>query len=147
MNERIGIMALRALRARWDSESHYWGPQTYVKLQEDWRAASEETQRDWLRQATTLKSCASWCYIMQGQVHDPTVPPERVYGMPLKWSTFQTAKADRVAFYWRWVHGWVLEKCTACNGSGRYDHNGSPRCGACEGEGKTRRRGPKALLP
>lgn len=26
--------------------------------------------------------------------------------------------------------------CTACNGSGYYDHNGSPRCGACNGTGK-----------
>lgn len=25
--------------------------------------------------------------------------------------------------------------CTACNGSGYYDHNGSPRCGACNGKG------------
>jgi DnaJ-class molecular chaperone len=28
--------------------------------------------------------------------------------------------------------------CTACNGSGRYDHNGSPRCGQCNGTGKTK---------
>jgi hypothetical protein len=27
------------------------------------------------------------------------------------------------------------EKCTACNGSGRYDHNGSPKCGSCHGRG------------
>lgn len=26
--------------------------------------------------------------------------------------------------------------CLACNGSGRYDHNGSPKCGACNGTGK-----------
>ena len=26
-------------------------------------------------------------------------------------------------------------KCVACNGSGHYDHNGSPKCGACEGTG------------
>ena len=26
-------------------------------------------------------------------------------------------------------HGKKLLKCTACNGSGRYDHNGSPPCG------------------
>ena len=29
---------------------------------------------------------------------------------------------------------WV--KCIACNGSGHYDHNGSPPCGACDGTGK-----------
>lgn len=27
--------------------------------------------------------------------------------------------------------------CTACSGSGRYDHNGSPKCGCCNGTGKT----------
>lgn len=26
--------------------------------------------------------------------------------------------------------------CYACNGSGRYDHNGSPKCGACNGTGR-----------
>jgi DnaJ-class molecular chaperone len=26
--------------------------------------------------------------------------------------------------------------CTACNGSGYYDHNGSPPCGVCSGTGK-----------
>lgn len=28
------------------------------------------------------------------------------------------------------------EACTACNGSGRYDSNGSPKCGACRGCGR-----------
>ena len=28
------------------------------------------------------------------------------------------------------------EKCIACNGSGRYDHQGSPKCSSCEGTGK-----------
>lgn len=26
-------------------------------------------------------------------------------------------------------------KCSACNGSGRYDAKGSPKCGACNGTG------------
>lgn len=26
-------------------------------------------------------------------------------------------------------------KCTACNGSGVYDHNNSPKCGSCGGTG------------
>ena len=26
--------------------------------------------------------------------------------------------------------------CTACNGSGYYDHNGSPKCSSCNGTGK-----------
>ena len=28
------------------------------------------------------------------------------------------------------------QKCSACSGSGYYDHNGSPPCGACNGTGK-----------
>ena len=28
---------------------------------------------------------------------------------------------------------WV--PCNACNGTGYYDHNGSPPCGACNGSG------------
>lgn len=33
-------------------------------------------------------------------------------------------------------HGRKLTECSACSGSGRYDHNGSPKCGACGGTGK-----------
>ena len=28
--------------------------------------------------------------------------------------------------------------CIACNGTGRYDHNGSPPCGSCDGTGFNR---------
>ena len=27
------------------------------------------------------------------------------------------------------------KKCVACNGTGHYDHNGSPKCGGCNGTG------------
>jgi hypothetical protein len=27
--------------------------------------------------------------------------------------------------------------CVACNGSGYYDHNGSPPCGGCDGSGRS----------
>jgi len=27
-------------------------------------------------------------------------------------------------------------RCTACNGSGHYDNDGSPKCGSCNGTGK-----------
>ena len=37
-------------------------------------------------------------------------------------------------------HGKKLVTCTACNGSGYYDHNGSPPCGCCNGTGKVRER-------
>ncbi len=41
-------------------------------------------------------------------------------------------------YYQRFIYGWKLVKCTACNGSGHYDHHGAPKCGACAGSGKTR---------
>jgi DnaJ-class molecular chaperone len=37
-------------------------------------------------------------------------------------------------------HGVKMEVCTACSGSGYYDHNGSPACGSCGGSGKVRGR-------
>lgn len=36
--------------------------------------------------------------------------------------------------------------CYACNGSGRYDHNGSPPCGACDGTGRATSEVEKLLL-
>lgn len=36
---------------------------------------------------------------------------------------------------------WVA--CIACNGSGHYDHNGSPACDSCNGTGKELRVIPK----
>jgi hypothetical protein len=47
-------------------------------------------------------------------------------------------KKARKDHYLRFVHGWKLMRCSACSGSGRYDHNGSPPCGACSGSGKER---------
>jgi DnaJ-class molecular chaperone len=47
-------------------------------------------------------------------------------------------KEQRRDYYRRYVLGWKLVTCTACNGSGRYDHNGSPPCGSCDGTGKER---------
>ncbi len=58
-------------------------------------------------------------------------------------STFQERKDERKAHYEKWIKGWKLIPCGACNGSGRYDtysrrHGGSPPCGACKGTGKER---------
>lgn len=53
-------------------------------------------------------------------------------------SDFLTRKAERTEHFKKYVAGWKLRPCSACNGSGRYDHNGSPPCGACEGTGKER---------
>lgn len=35
----------------------------------------------------------------------------------------------------RYGLGIESKKCVACNGSGYYDNNGSPTCGACDGTG------------
>jgi hypothetical protein len=53
-------------------------------------------------------------------------------------STFHERKAARVEYFNRFVKGWKLRPCTACNGSGYYDHSGSPDCAACNGTGKER---------
>jgi hypothetical protein len=53
-------------------------------------------------------------------------------------SDYHARKAARREHYDRFVRGWKLRACTACSGSGRYDHNGSPDCGACDGTGKER---------
>ena len=51
---------------------------------------------------------------------------------------FQERKAERTKYYERYVYGWKLRDCSACSGSGYYDHHGSPKCGACNGTGKER---------
>jgi hypothetical protein len=35
------------------------------------------------------------------------------------------------------THGVKKVTCAACSGSGYYDNNGSPKCGSCNGLGKT----------
>lgn len=50
---------------------------------------------------------------------------------------FHERKAKRKAYFDKYS-GKKLVTCIACNGSGRYDHNGSPHCGACQGAGKVR---------
>lgn len=51
---------------------------------------------------------------------------------------YQLAKQRRREHYEQHIAGWKKRVCTACSGSGRYDHNGSPKCGACNGTGKER---------
>lgn len=60
------------------------------------------------------------------------------------WS-FPDVKARRTREYLKNSFGWKLRTCTACSGSGYYDHNGSPKCGSCEGSGRESYPGPKAL--
>ena len=49
---------------------------------------------------------------------------------------FQERKKERKKHYEKYVKGWKLKNCIACNGTGYYDHNGSPNCAACNGTGK-----------
>ena len=51
---------------------------------------------------------------------------------------FKDRKQERTDYFEKNIKGWKLRLCSACNGSGFYDHNGSPKCGACEGTGKER---------
>ena len=49
---------------------------------------------------------------------------------------FKERKQKRIEHFEKYVKGWKQRPCGACNGSGYYDHNGSPKCGACNGTGK-----------
>lgn len=52
--------------------------------------------------------------------------------------TFKQRKELRTKNYFQNIHGWKLRNCSACNGSGIYDNNGTPPCAACDGTGKER---------
>ena len=59
----------------------------------------------------------------------------------LNFGNFHERKASRKAHYEKYVKGWKLVKCIACNGSGYYDwsRNGRvPKCGSCDGTGRAR---------
>lgn len=58
--------------------------------------------------------------------------------------TYLERKAERIADSHRNA-GRRLIECTACSGSGRYDHNGSPKCGQCQGTGKMRNEAPPVV--
>ena len=51
---------------------------------------------------------------------------------------FHQRKQARREHYERFVAGWKMRRCGACDGSGRYDNTGSPKCGSCGGTGKER---------
>jgi len=51
--------------------------------------------------------------------------------------SYQERKEQRTRRYWQ-QHGKKLVRCSACNGSGYYDHNGSPLCASCNGTGRER---------
>lgn len=60
-------------------------------------------------------------------------------------SSFHERKAQRKAYYDKYVKGWKQRKCTACNGSGYYDNGGGHYCGACDGTGKERYKEQEAV--
>lgn len=49
--------------------------------------------------------------------------------------TFYERKEERHKHFDKYIKGWRPQTCTACAGSGYYDHNGSPACGGCDGTG------------
>lgn len=54
-------------------------------------------------------------------------------------SAYQLRKLERIAAFNK-TKGKKLVTCIACNGSGRYDSNGTHRCASCGGTGKERER-------
>ncbi len=56
-------------------------------------------------------------------------------------------KRARSIYFARFIYGWIRKPCSACSGSGHYDHNGSPACGGCDGTGYDVVPGPKAFSP
>lgn len=52
--------------------------------------------------------------------------------------TWKERKKERTEYYFQYVYKKKLVECWSCSGSGYYDHNGSPPCGACNGTGKVR---------
>ena len=53
-------------------------------------------------------------------------------------STWYERKAERIAYFFKYVYGWKLKECGACAGSGYYDAGNNPACGCCDGTGRTR---------
>lgn len=59
----------------------------------------------------------------------------------MRWKEYKKLKEE---WYLKYIHKNKLKKCSACNGSGFYDHsfphNRNPKCGCCDGTGKVRER-------
>lgn len=49
---------------------------------------------------------------------------------------FNERKLKRIENFNKNIKGWKQRPCIACNGSGYYDCNGSPKCSSCNGTGK-----------
>lgn len=59
-------------------------------------------------------------------------------------TSFYRHKAFRTEMFLSFKFGHKKTQCTACNGSGRYDHNGSPSCASCDGTGAETYKSDKA---
>lgn len=55
---------------------------------------------------------------------------------------FRRRKRERTEHYLNNIHGWILVTCGACSGYCSYKNG---KCGWCEGTGKEREPGPKAI--
>ena len=53
---------------------------------------------------------------------------------------FHERKRERTHEYFTFQFRWNETYCSACSGSGYYDDNGSPPCGACDGTGREKQR-------
>lgn len=51
---------------------------------------------------------------------------------------FHERKKLRTEYYNKYIKGWKLITCIACNGSGYYDDNYNPKCSSCKGISKIR---------
>ena len=51
--------------------------------------------------------------------------------------SFLQRKAERTKHFYANVYRHKQQYCSACSGSGKYDHDGSPECGCCDGTGIT----------
>lgn len=61
-------------------------------------------------------------------------------------SDFHNRKQERREYFEKYVKGWKLVTCGACNGSGYYDNcirGRIPKCSSCNGTGKERVPSPK----
>lgn len=56
---------------------------------------------------------------------------------------FLERKKMRTKFYLEQVYKQKQQLCSACNGSGNYDINNSPKCSNCNGTGKEPKRAYK----
>lgn len=76
---------------------------------------------------------AASLYLVSVEGSIPSIPTKSIIFVEMN---FHQRKKERTERYEKYVKGWKQRPCTACNGSGYYDHNGSPKCGACNGTGK-----------